>query len=323
MSFTLLHTCYSYTDQFSRSLASFIPYQSIMGSQQTPKFRKIQSFKTDYAPCTITQYVSERSGMQVVVADRKGPKVNGYFTLATEIFDDSGAPHTLEHLVFMGSKNHQYKGLLDKLSSRAYSNTNAWTATDHTAYTLETAGWDGFAQILPIYLEHVIVPTITDEGIVTEVWHIDGEGNDAGVVYSEMQAVQFQSTEIMDLKARRLLYPENVGFRYETGGMTDALRVLTPERIRKFHRDMYQPRNLCLVIVGEADHQNLLQILDEFEVSIKDDIPSLDTPFKRSVFETSPVCIASLISLQPLARFCSTPSHQRNTSRHGRLPRRG
>ncbi|UPK93211.1 hypothetical protein LCI18_004146 [Fusarium solani-melongenae] len=244
-------------------------------------FRKIQSFKTDYAPCTITQYVSERSGMQVVVADRKGPKINGYFTLATEIFDDSGAPHTLEHLIFMGSKNYQYKGLLDKLSSRAYSSTNAWTATDHTAYTLETAGWDGFAQILPVYLEHVILPTITDEGIVTEVWHIDGEGNDAGVVYSEMQAVQFRSSEIMDLKARRLLYPENVGFRYETGGMTDALRVLTPERIRQFHRDMYQPRNLCLVIVGEVDQDNMLQILDKFEESIKDDIPSLDTPFKR------------------------------------------
>lgn len=246
-------------------------------------FRKVQSFKTDYAPCTITQYVSERSGMQVVVADRKGPKVNGYFTLATEIFDDSGAPHTLEHLVFMGSKSYQYKGLLDKLASRAYSSTNAWTATDHTAYTIDTAGWDGFAQILPVYLEHIILPTITDDGIVTEVWHVDGEGNDAGVVYSEMQAVQFQSAEIMDLKARRILYPESVGFRYETGGMTEALRVLTPERIRQFHRDMYQPRNLCLVIVGETDQENLLEILDEFEESIKDDIPSLDTPFKRSV----------------------------------------
>ncbi|KAF7558060.1 hypothetical protein G7046_g5890 [Stylonectria norvegica] len=257
------------------------PKHTMASEPPKSRFRKIQSFKTDYAPCTISQYVSERSGMQVVVADRQGPKVNGYFTLATEIFDDSGAPHTLEHLVFMGSKSYQYKGLLDKLSSRAYSSTNAWTATDHTAYTLETAGWDGFAQILPVYLEHVILPTITDEGIVTEVWHIDGEGNDAGVVYSEMQAVQHRSPEIMDLKARRLIYPENVGFRYETGGMTDALRVLTPDRIRQFHKDMYQPRNLCLVIVGETDIDDLLQILDKFEDSIKDDIPSLDTKFKR------------------------------------------
>lgn len=244
-------------------------------------FREVQNFTTDYAPCTITQYVSERSGMHVVVADRQGPKINGYFTLATEIFDDSGAPHTLEHLVFMGSKSYRYKGLLDKLSSRAYSSTNAWTATDHTAYTLETAGWDGFAQVLPVYLEHVILPVITDDAVVTEVWHIDGQGNDAGVVYSEMQAIQSRSPEIMDLKARRLMYPENVGFRYETGGMTEALRVLSPERIRQFHRDMYQPRNLCLVVVGETNHQHLLQILGEFEESIKDDIPSMDTKFQR------------------------------------------
>ncbi|KAI1776448.1 Metalloenzyme, LuxS/M16 peptidase-like protein [Hypoxylon cercidicola] len=259
-----------------------------MGSHgPSVRFRKIQSFQTDYAHATITQYESERSGMQVIVADRDGPKVNGYFTLATEIFDDSGAPHTLEHLVFMGSKSYQYKGLLDKLASRAYGNTNAWTATDHTAYTLETAGWEGFAQILPVYLEHLIVPTITDAACLTEVHHVNGEGNDAGVVYSEMQGVQYTSAELMDIKARRLLYPENVGFRYETGGMMEALRVLTPEKIRSFHRAMYQPRNMCVVIVGEVDHDNLLSILDQFEESVKDDIPPLNAPFKRPWIESA------------------------------------
>jgi Zn-dependent M16 (insulinase) family peptidase len=258
-----------------------------MGSvEPKTRFRKIQSFDTDYAPSTITQYESERSGMQVIVADRKGPKVYGYFTLATEIFDDSGAPHTLEHLVFMGSRSYRYKGLLDKLASRAYGTTNAWTATDHTAYTLETAGWEGFAQTLPVYLEHLVVPTLTDAACLTEVHHIDGEGNDAGVVYSEMQGVQFTNSELMDLRARRLLYPEDVGFRYETGGMMDALRVLTPKRIRDFHKTMYQPRNMCIVIVGEVDHQNLLEILDRFEQSIEGDIPSLSTPFKRPWIES-------------------------------------
>lgn len=275
------------------------------------RFRKTLSFRTDYAPCTITQYVSDRSGMHVVVADRQGPKINGYFTLATEILDDSGAPHTLEHLIFMGSKNYRYKGLLDKLSARAYSSTNAWTATDHTAYTLETAGWDGFAQVLPVYLEHVILPVITDDAVVTEVWHVDGDGNDAGVVYSEMQAVQFRSSEIMDLKARRLMYPSDVGFRYETGGMTDALRVLTPERIRQFHRDMYQPRNLCLVIVGETNHDDLLRILDEFEESIKDEIPPPTVPFTR--YARHPLCC-------PRHRPLTQSSDQSSTSAHGSTP---
>jgi Zn-dependent M16 (insulinase) family peptidase len=246
-----------------------------------PHFRTIQQFQAEYAPATISQYVSERTGMHVVVVDQKGPKVQGYFALATEIFDDSGSPHTLEHLVFMGSKSYQYKGLLDKLASRAYSNTNAWTSTDHTAYTLDTAGWEGFAQILPVYLEHVILPTITDEGCYTEVHHIDGEGNDAGVVYSEMQGVQNSGGEIMDIRARRLLYPENVGFRYETGGLMENLRVLTAERIRAFHKEMYQPKNLCLVLVGEVDQDQLLQILVDFEASILNYIPPPDAPFKR------------------------------------------
>ena len=219
--------------------------------------------------------------MRAVIVDQKGPKVLGFFALASEIFDDSGAPHTLEHLCFMGSKSYQYKGVLDKLATRAYSNTNAWTATDHTAYTLDTAGWAGFAQILPIYLEHIILPTLTDAGCYTEVHHVDGTGHDAGVVYSEMQGVQNTQSELMELRSKRLVYPEGVGFRYETGGMMEQLRVLTADRIRQFHRDMYQPKNLCLVIVGEVDHKDLLHILDKFEESILPDIPAPTAPFRR------------------------------------------
>jgi Zn-dependent M16 (insulinase) family peptidase len=251
-----------------------------------PRFRQLQKFQPDYSPSTITQYESDRTGMRVVVVDQEGPKLHGYFVLATEIHDDSGAPHTLEHLCFMGSKSYKYKGFLDKLATRAYSGTNAWTATDHTAYTLETAGWAGFAQILPVYLEHVILPTLTDAGCTTEVHHIDGNGNDAGVVYSEMQGVQNTASELIELQSKRILYPEGVGYRYETGGMMEQLRVLTADRIREFHRDMYQPKNLCVTIFGEVDHKELLDILDKFETSILADIPSPDAPFRRPWIES-------------------------------------
>ena len=257
-------------------------------TREKGSFRKLQNFRPDYAVAEFTQYESERTGMRVAVVDQKGPKVNGYFTLATEIHDDSGAPHTLEHLIFMGSKSYRYKGVLDKLATRAYSFTNAWTATDHTAYTLDTAGWAGFAQILPVYLEHVLFPTLTDSACYTEVWHIDGSGNDAGVVYSEMQGVQNNQSELMELEARRILYPEGNGFRYETGGMMEALRVLTADRIREFHKDMYQPKNLRLVIIGEIDHTELLDILEAFEDSIMDDIPPVNSPFQRPWIDSKP-----------------------------------
>lgn len=285
---------YCFNFDFNQATESSILTTRSLYNKRTTKmatnnthFETLHQFTTDYAPTKITQYKSNRTGMSVVTVDRLGPKLQGYFTLATEIFDDSGAPHTLEHLIFMGSKSYPYKGVLDKLANRAYSNTNAWTATDHTAYTLDTAGWDGFKQILPVYLEHVVVPTLTDEGCTTEVWHVNGEGEDAGVVYSEMQGVQNNGPELMDLAARRLLYPEGNGFRYETGGMMEQLRVLTPERIRDFHKEMYQPKNLCLVIVGEINHDELLTILDKFEDNIIDDVPKISDPFRRPWIEST------------------------------------
>lgn len=271
---------------FNQSLAGFPILNKMVPIRASPRFRQLQKIEPDYCPSKITQYESERTGMRVVVVDQEGPKLHGFFVLATEIHDDSGAPHTLEHLCFMGSKSYKYKGFLDKLATRAYSGTNAWTATDHTAYTLETAGWAGFAQILPVYLEHVILPTLTDAGCTTEVHHIDGNGNDAGVVYSEMQGVQNTASELIELQSKRILYPEGVGYRYETGGMMEQLRVLTADRIREFHREMYQPKNLCVAIFGEANHKELLSILDEFETSILSDIPSPDAPFTRPWIES-------------------------------------
>ena len=35
---------------------------------------------------------------------------------------------------------------------------------DHTCYTMTTAGSQGFLNLLPIYLDHVLYPTLTPEG---------------------------------------------------------------------------------------------------------------------------------------------------------------
>lgn len=74
-------------------------------------FKKIDSFRTDYSPADVTQYESTRTGLTLIVVDQESPIVHGSFGLATEIHDDSGAPHTLEHLCFMGSKTYPYNGV--------------------------------------------------------------------------------------------------------------------------------------------------------------------------------------------------------------------
>lgn len=51
----------------------------------------------------------------------------------------------------------------------------------------------------PIFLS-VFYPTITPEGFTTEVYHLNGEGEEAGVVYSEMQGVENTSENLMLLR---------------------------------------------------------------------------------------------------------------------------
>ena len=94
----------------------------------------------------VLKYRSSRTGIVVCIAQVEGPIVNGFFCLglycksrshlarlfscpliclfivnwlgnnkllllfvATEAHDDDGLPHTLEHLVFMGSELYPYK----------------------------------------------------------------------------------------------------------------------------------------------------------------------------------------------------------------------
>ncbi|GAW07990.1 cytoplasmic protein [Lentinula edodes] len=132
-------------------------------------FDLIQKFKLDFAEVVVSKYRSRITGLSIVHLDYEAPIVNGYFVVPTEIFNDSGCPHTLEHLVFMGSEKYPYKGIIDHLANRGFSNgTNAWTDTDHTAYTVSTAGEQGFLQLLPIYVDHILYPTITKAGFITE-----------------------------------------------------------------------------------------------------------------------------------------------------------
>ncbi|KAF9240861.1 Metalloenzyme, LuxS/M16 peptidase-like protein [Melanogaster broomeanus] len=229
-------------------------------------FDLVQRVNLDYTDVVVSKWQSRVTGLTLVHLDYEAPLVNGYFVVGTEIFNDSGCPHTLEHLVFMGSEKYPYKGIIDHLANRGFSNgTNAWTDNDHTAYTASTAGEQGFLQLLPIYLDHILYPTMTKASFLTEVHHINPKGEDAGVVYSEMQGRQNTSGDLMALRSQRILYPPGSAYRSETGGLMEALRVLTVEQIREYHGTYYVPHNLSLIVTGKLSSgtKSLLSVVQE------------------------------------------------------------
>ncbi|XP_041369326.1 uncharacterized protein C05D11.1-like [Gigantopelta aegis] len=235
----------------------------------------------------VSKYRSKVTGISVFIGQVEGPLVNGYFCLATEAHDDDGLPHTLEHLVFMGSEHHPYKGVLDLLANRCLaSGTNAWTDTDHTCYTMTNAGSEGFLKLLPIYIEHILYPTLKESGYITEVHHVNSEGEDAGVVYCEMQARENTGESLCHLNMLRAMYPGNCGYKSETGGIMANLRDSTSHvKVCNYHRDFYRPDNLCLVITGQVTPEQVFEALKPVEDMIKSkgDLPPFTRPWQSEV----------------------------------------
>lgn len=74
---------------------------------------------------------------------------------------------------------------------------------------------------------------LQEEAFVTEVHHITGEGEDAGVVYCEMQGRENSAESRIHLEMARAVYPGRCGYSSETGGIMKNLRESTTnEKVR-------------------------------------------------------------------------------------------
>lgn len=171
---------------------------------------------------------------------------------------------------------YPYKGVLDLLANRCLaSGTNAWTDTDHTCYTIKTVGKDGFLELLPIYLDHILFPTLSDAGFQTEVHHISAEGEDSGVVYCEMQGRENSAESRAILELLRFLYP-NCSYSAETGGVLHNLRTSTTnEKVRDYHAKFYRPENLTLIITGQIGVDDVAKALKSVEDRILSKVHSI------------------------------------------------
>ena len=149
--------------------------------------------------------------------------------------------------------------------------------------------------------------TLTDSGFHTEVHHINEKGENAGVVYSEMQGRQNTGSDLLHLRMLRLAYPGECGYKSETGGLMENLRELTIDKstsffllshffpflssdsypflsflkVRQFHRDYFRPDNLCLIVTGKIAPSAVFEALKPLEEKIKGkgDLPEMQRPW--------------------------------------------
>ncbi|KAJ3296826.1 hypothetical protein HDU79_005618 [Rhizoclosmatium sp. JEL0117] len=227
----------------------------------------------------VSVYKHSQTGLRVVFATLPGPLVSAQIVVATGAANDAGLAHTLEHLVFCGSKEHPRRGFLDTLATRSLSTgSNAYTADDHTSYSIVTAGAEGLARVLPVLLDHVLHPTLSDDQFMMEVYHVDGHGSEQGVVFCEMGGREHTEADLIDLRVRQALFP-GTAYAFECGGKTAAIRNLTNSDIKNYHSRFYYPDNMTILICGTTEPTLIFKALESVDLSAP--IPSKpDTPIE-------------------------------------------
>ncbi|KAJ2758934.1 hypothetical protein H4S06_002472, partial [Coemansia sp. BCRC 34490] len=211
-------------------------------------------------------YKHFESNMRVVVCRTSSPVFTLNIYVPTASTNDKGIPHTLEHLVFSGSKRYPTRGYMDALAAHNYSvGINAWTSVDHTCYTLAAAAEDAVANVLPVYLDHILNPLLHNEHFVTEVYHYDETGKEKGVVFSEMTMYENNEMARGYYRLNGLMYNPSATYMHCNGGRTGDISKLTNEEIIDYHRKYYDANNVTVVLTGTFS--------DEFEETYLQTIP--------------------------------------------------
>lgn len=182
----------------------------------------------------------------------------------------NGVAHILEHSVLNGSKKYPLKDPFMELN-RSSINTflNALTFPDKTMYPFSTTNESEYLKIMDIYLDAVFFPNVLEnkkiflqEGWRYELFNKEDEIKYSGVVYGEMKGAMSSPESIMASYSQQELLPNTV-YGVNSGGLPENIVDLKYEEFVEFHQKYYHPSNSNIVLYGNLDIFESLELINE------------------------------------------------------------
>ncbi|MGI0488270.1 M16 family metallopeptidase [Pantanalinema rosaneae CENA516] len=162
----------------------------------------------------------------------------------------NGMAHFLEHMVFKGTDRLQ-SGEFERLIEQRGAVTNAATSQDYTHYYITTAPKD-FADLAPLQVDVVMNPRIPDDGFERE----------RHVVLEEIRRSQDNPRRRTFQHTSEITF-EQLPYRRQVLGPSEVIEHLTPQQMRDFHAEWYQPRSMTAAVVGNLPVEQLIQIVED------------------------------------------------------------
>lgn len=156
-----------------------------------------------------------------------------------------GIAHFLEHKLF----EQEGSNALDLFSKEGIS-SNAYTSFDHTVYYFETI--DKFEKALGMLIKLVKTPYFTEENVQKE----------QGIIGQEISMYDDDPNFNVYFNTLRAMYI-NHPVRIDIAGTIDSISHIDKDVLYKCYNTFYNPNNMFIVIVGDVEVENTMNIIEE------------------------------------------------------------
>ena len=154
----------------------------------------------------------------------------------------AGIAHYLEHKMF----DTEDGNALQELAMNG-AEPNAFTSNAITCYYFDST--EKFYENLEILLSFVSVPYFTDESVEKE----------QGIIGQEIGMIEDNPEWQVYKQLMQSLYHTSHA-RTPVAGSVESIREITAQTLYDCHRAFYTPANMCLVVVGDVEPQQVLDI---------------------------------------------------------------
>ena len=159
----------------------------------------------------------------------------------------TGVSHWVEHMNFKGTTNiprDQVKGLVERYGGY----WNGYTWIDQTTYT-ETATRDA--------LDHMLF--IEAERMARSLYDPADCESERTVIISELQGGENDPEQLLDQEVTATAFRAHP-YRHPTIGWISDLQAMTRDDLYSYYRRFYVPNNATLVIVGDVEIADVVQL---------------------------------------------------------------
>ncbi|MGF7452471.1 M16 family metallopeptidase [Pasteurella bettyae] len=207
------------------------------------------------------QHGQLHNGLNYFIVPNNEPAKRAYIRLVVnagsmnEDDDQKGIAHLVEHMAFNGSKKfpeNQIINALEQLGMKFARDINAFTDFENTVYTLNLDKTDNQSLSLAFDVVNEWMNNLT---ILPQ--DVD---NERGIVEEEWRRRLSPMLRLGDKKSAI----EMVGSRYvlrDPIGDMNIIRNISSQRVKDFYSKWYRPDNMSLIIVGDINASQVLNLI--------------------------------------------------------------